>query len=346
MNTSFSRSFAVSMLICMAAAMAAQAQGNPPGLTVDPHYTVTIFVPPNGQYTAPDSIAVTSDRVYIGYGNGIAPDGSDGKSSNIVAYTKSGRVVHVYTVVGHNDGLKINPKTNKLWAMQNEDAAPNLVIIDPETGEQKVYTFGPTPHGGGYDDIVFRNGAVYFSASNPANNPNLSPAIVKAKFTGSTIDVSPVLDANAQAIDIVSGQTVTLNLQDPDSMTLDPDGNVLLDSQGDSELLLVRNPEGPSRTVIQVPLSSPLGTPQLDDTLFIPNTEGFVLVSDTPANIVYAIDKKEFAPAAAFSAALAGTAGFVGQLNMETGEVTPIVTGLQSPHGKGFVPSGSEEGND
>ena len=346
MNISlFGRFFAVSMIVCLAGGLTSRGQGTPPGLTVDPAYSVTIFAQPNGQYSAPDSIAVTGDRVYIGYGNGNAPDGSDGKSSNIVEYTTSGQVLNVYTIKGHNDGLKVNPRTGRLWAMQNEDGNPNLVIIDPESGHQQVYTFGPTPHGGGYDDIVFRGRDVYFSASNPANNPNMAPAIVKAEFSGSVINVSAVLEANAQATDIVNGQTVTLNLQDPDSMTLDPENNVLLDSQADSELLLVRHPGRGSQTVIQVPLSSPLGTPQLDDTLFIPNTEGFFLVSDTPAGVVYAVHKAEFAPGAAFSAALAGTTGFVGQLNLETGAVTPIITGLQSPHGMGFVPTGNGDGD-
>ena len=73
----------------------------------------------------------------------------------------------------------------QIWAMQNEDANPNLVIIDPATQQQSLYSFAAPPaHGGGYDDIVFRNGKVYFSASNPALNPNTAPAIVAATIVG------------------------------------------------------------------------------------------------------------------------------------------------------------------
>lgn len=343
--------FVISAVISSAWLIAGQgasiAQNAPAGLTVEHHYRVSVFaksVP--GKYTAPDSIAVLHDHVFIGYGNNNAPDGSDGKSSNIVEYTFSGEVVHVYTVKGHNDGLKVNPHTHELWAMQNEDANPNLVIINPETGSETVYTFGPTPHGGGYDDIVFRGDDVYFSASNPANNPNTDPAIVKATFSGSMIDVSPLLEANATATDVVTGQMVTLNLQDPDSMTLDPEKNILLDSQADSELLLVRHPGTPSQSVLQIPLSSPLGTPQADDTLFVPNGDGFILVSDTPADTVYAIRKAEFAPGAAYTAAVAGSAGFVGRLDLELGRLTPIVTGMQSPHGMGFVKTTGDDDDD
>lgn len=297
MNASkFARSVVTSMALAVGPAIAILAQGVPAGLKVDPHYHVTVFAQSGGQYSAPDSIAVLHNHIFIGYGNNNAPDGSDGKSSNIVEYTLSGQVVHVYTVVGHNDGLKVNPITHELWAMQNEDANPNLVIINPVTEAQTVYTFGPTPHGGGYDDIVFLHGTAYFSASNPANNPNTAPAIVKATFSGNMIDVSPLIEANAQATDVVTGQTVTLNLQDPDSMTLDPHGNILLDSQADAELLLVRHPGTASQSVLQIPLISPFGSAQADDTLFVPNSDGFILVADTPANVVYAIHKGAFTP--------------------------------------------------
>ena len=153
-------------------------------------------------------------------------------------------------MLGHNDGLKVNPYTGQIWAMQNEDANPNLVIINPVTHTQKLYTFATAPpHGGGYDDIVFRNGKVYFSASNPANNPNQEPAIVEATLAGDTINVTSALAGDASAVDAVTGITVTLNLQDPDSMTITPSNDILLDSQGDSELVLLHLPGNANQSV-------------------------------------------------------------------------------------------------
>ena len=166
-------------------------------------YTVSVFttsIP--GVDFAPDSIAVLNGNVFIGYGDGAAPDGSDGKSSTIVEYRPNGDIVTTYTVPGHNDGLRVNPKTKRLWAMQNEDGNPNLVIIDPKNQTQKLYTFGPTPHGGGYDDIAFRGDDVFLSASNPANNPNNAPAIVKVELKDKTVVVTPVLSGTAIATDI------------------------------------------------------------------------------------------------------------------------------------------------
>ncbi len=149
-------------------------------LSVSAPYTISTFATGvAGTYFQPDSIAVLGDRVFIGYGDGVAKDGTDGKSSTVVEYKLNGDVVGIISVLGHNDGLRVNPQTKRLWALQNEDGNPNLAIINPATGTQTFYTFGPTPHGGGYDDIAFRGNDVFLSASNPSNNPNFGPAIVR-----------------------------------------------------------------------------------------------------------------------------------------------------------------------
>src|SRR5580700_7169166 len=255
------------------------------GQTAVPPYQLSVFAAaPNGS-SAPDSIAVLRDHVFVGYGDGNAPDGSDGKSTQIVDYSMNGSVQYTYTVKGHSDGLKIDPSTHLLWALQNEDASANLVIINPKTHEQKLYTFGPTQHGGGYDDLVFRGCNVYISASNPANSPNLGPAIVSATLEGNTVDVKPVLAGDAGAIDISKDTTVTLNLQDPDSMTLDPQGNIVLDSQADQELIIVSNPGASNQRVLHLALTAltPTGTVgpiEVDDTAFVTSSDGFILFAD------------------------------------------------------------------
>src|ERR1700740_1927574 len=214
-------------------------------------YQLTVFATAPTGLSAPDSIAVLRDHVFVGYGDGHLPDGSDGLSSQIVDYRMDGSVAYTYTVPGHNDGLKIDPSTHLPVAIQNEDANANLVIINPETHHQKLYTFGPTLHGGGYDDLVFRGCKVYVSASNPANNPNTGPAIVSLRLVGSTVEIEPVLAGQATATDIPPDATIQLNLQDPDSMTLDPLGNIVLDSQGDQELIIVSNPGSSAQRVLR-----------------------------------------------------------------------------------------------
>src|SRR5258708_38609137 len=48
------------------------------------------------------------------------PDGSDGKNSQVVEFSMDGTVLHIDTVPGHSDGLKLDPITKRLWALQNE----------------------------------------------------------------------------------------------------------------------------------------------------------------------------------------------------------------------------------
>lgn len=302
-------------------------------------YQLSVFATAPAGLSAPDSIAVLGDLVFVGYGDGHAPDGSDGLNSQVVEYKMDGTMVQVYTVHGHNDGIKVDPVTHKVWAMQNEDANPNLVIIDPKSQHQKMFTFGPTPHGGGYDDIVFRGCDVFISASNPANNPNTGPAIVKMRLNGDSAEVSPVLAGTASATDITTDQSIQLNLQDPDSMTLDPYGNIVLDSQADQELIIVTNPGTAKQQAIRVPLSfqtsAGLESVETDDTNFATSSQGFILFADKNLNTVFVLQKKAFAPGEAYTAADGGP--FVGTVDLASGIITPVVTGLGDPGGLVFV---------
>jgi hypothetical protein len=302
-------------------------------------YQLSVFASAPQGSSAPDSIAVLRDHVFVGYGDGNAPDGSDGKSTQVVDYAMDGTIKYTYTLKGHNDGLKVDPSTHLLWALQNEDANANLVIIDPKTHQQKHYTFGPTLHGGGYDDLVFRGCKVYISASNPANNPNTGPAIVSARLDGSSVEVKSVLAGEAGAIDVPTDASIKLNLQDPDSMTLDPQGNIVLDSQADQELIFVSDPGSPAQRVLRLPLSyQTAGGPmrvEVDDTAFVTSTEGFILFADKDLNKVFALKKKAFVPGTAYTAADGGP--FVGTIDLTSGVITPLVTGVKGPGGLVFV---------
>ena len=338
----------LSVLACSAAC--AQTPPTLPIPTAAQGYSVSVFARGvAGQYTQPDSVAVDGAHVFVGYGDGNAPDGSDGKKTQVVQYNLTGQIEWIYTVTGHNDGLKVDPYQHYLWALQNEDANPNVVAINYTTHQQTPFTFAaPPPHGGGYDDIVFRAGKVYLSASNPANNPNTGPAIVQATVgNGYSISVTPLVQGNAQAINVLTGAQTTLNLQDPDSMTLDPSGDLVMTSQADAELIVVRQPGDKAQSVIQVPLSSPFGAPQLDDTLFTPNVDGYILVADKDANAIYAINKTVFAPGAAYSSAQTtsngATRNFLGKLDISFGQLTPVITNTGTLGGMAFVPTNQNQ---
>ena len=78
-------------------------------------------------------------------------------------YSYGGTVQHTYTISGLVDGLKFNPVTGMVWALQNNDANATLSIINPTTqtvsgplryGPPYTYTT-PGPLARGYDDVAF-----------------------------------------------------------------------------------------------------------------------------------------------------------------------------------------------
>ncbi len=227
-------------------------------------------------------------------------------------YKMDGTVVKTFTVVGHNDGLRYDIKTGDLWALQNEDANATLIIIDPNTGKQKTFVLGTGPHGGGYDDLDFEGNAIYVSASNPSIET--APGIARLKFKGKKVELTGILNDDATATDVTTGETVTLNLTDPDSMIVDPFGELLLDSQGDGELIIVQHPGRSCQKNLLVPLTSPLadgtvpGDTTADDTVFANAAQGTLLVADKDGEAVYAITAPYFAPGAAYTAIVSVTA--------------------------------------
>jgi len=313
-------------------------------------YSITTFAVSQNGYTVSDSITFSRNNVYIGYGNGGKPDGSGGAMSTIVKYKMDGTVVRTFEVPGHNDGLRFNHETGDLWALQNEDANATLIIIEPSTGKRQTFVLGTGSHGGGYDDLVFFGNAVYISASNPT--PNTEPGLVRFKSKDKKVKLTGILNDNASATDVTTGKPVTLNLTDPDSLIIDPFGELVLDSQGDGELVIVQHPGQKCQNNLVVPLTSPLaagnvlGNTTADDTVFANAAKGRLLVADKGGETVYAITAPYFAPGAAYSAIVStSTPGgstvvgaFVGQTDLTTGFVTPIVTGLTNPGGMAFIP--------
>src|SRR5271168_3157313 len=66
-----------------------------------PPYTVTTFATAPTGLSAPDSITFSSTNVFVGYGNGGAPDGSDGAMSNVVEYDFKGNLIQNFkNIVG------------------------------------------------------------------------------------------------------------------------------------------------------------------------------------------------------------------------------------------------------
>jgi len=153
--------------------------------------------------------------------------------------------------------------------------------------------------------------------------------------------VTPVLQGNASLIDIATGKNVVSPQSDPDSLKVDSAGDLVLDSQADGDLIFINAPGSPNQAGLRLHLSN--GTAKqitVDDTVFPTTPSGTIYVVDTKGDTVYAVKSDAFQPGGAYSAS--DSDGILGKVDLSTGLVTPIVTGMQTPHGALFVSAVSD----
>jgi sugar lactone lactonase YvrE len=310
------------------------------GVIAPPGWTISVWARGGpGVYYNPDSIEQDGPNIWVTYQNASVKDGSKNSLlSTIVQYTLDGKVVKMWSVPGHSDGMRVDPATHKVWVTSNEDGGPLLNIIDPSNPTPQSITLPALPHGGGIDDLAFVGGATYIALSNPtldANGNNVFPAVDKITVTGSTATMTTVLMGNATATDSIAKAPVTLNLTDPDSMTTDINGNLILVSQGDSAIITIQNPGSPSQKVMKTPVGN-----QEDDTVWTTSPSGDLLVTDAAKNVTYSIEWKGAAGTVITEAPNdSGVVGFVGTIDMSTGFITPVVVGMGKPTGMIFIPN-------
>ena len=294
--------------------------------------------------TQPDSVTIGDGSVWIEYGNGADSTGASG-SSTIVQYSTSGAVQHSYTISGLVDGLKFNPVTGMVWALQNNDGNATLSIIDPTTHTVSgplSYAAPPYVYGSnsarGYDDVAFLGGNVYLSYTNPVNatDPVLQILNNGNSPTG-TLTTTNILTASQTGIPS----------PDIDSLKSTPSGGLVLTSEGDGPgtgnpvgtFSLISNPGTVNQTVTNVPVTDASGNPSggMDDVLFPGVTQGTLFVTDTPTNTVYEVRLTGLDPNTPIISL--GTFGEVATVNPIVGVVeTPLLTGLTAPHGFDFIP--------
>ena len=315
-----------------------------------PGYEVSIFTQPDSKLLVanPDSVAVDGQHVFIDYQNVTAKDCSDqartpAPSSTVVEYNMDGKVLKHWSVPGHSDGMRIDPSTHLVWTTSCEDANAKFAIIDSTSGTVTPYTFPAAPHGGGYDDLFFLGGSAYVAASNPtldSSGANPNPAIDKiALGPGHTLTLTPVLMGNALATDLLSPTSApaALTLTDPDSLSVDNKGRLVLVSQGDSLLVFVNNPGTASQTVSKMAVGT-----QLEDTVW-PSGPGRLLVVDGASGVTYWIGRT-FANGDIYTQSPndSGVDNFVATINPKTGFETPIAIGFGKATGMVFVPNSPE----
>jgi hypothetical protein len=309
-----------------------------------PGYEVSVFTQSDSRLIVanPDSIAVDGDKVFIDYQNTTAKDctdqnGSNPPSSTVVEYDMNGKILGHWSVPGHSDGMRIDPSTHLVWTTSCEDGNAKFNTIDASTGTVTGYTIPTAPHGGGYDDLFFINGAAFIAASNPTldrNGANPNPAIYKIALAAGKMTMTPVLLGNATGADLLNNNTPgQMTLTDPDSLSVDNKGQLVLVSQGDSLLVFISSPGTPQQKVSKMAVGT-----QLEDTVW-PTGPGRLLVVDGGTGITYWL-KGNFASGDIYTQSPndSGVDNFVATIAPATGFVTPIAIGFLKATGLAFVP--------
>ena len=325
------------------------AEANAQPVAVSP-YTLQTFtgVPPTGA-TQPDDLAISADGkdLWIGYGNGVDTTGKGGPSNLVEYEISSGTVLQNLSIPGHLDGLKINPTDNRVWATENEDGNPTLAIVNPKNGTFKIFTFAPELLTGGMDELAFpltdaSEAFIVASSQTDITKPVIVQLTGSPKKTNTPL--TQFLPGNPPSVLNVVTNTVETSDQigDPDSMTLDPAGELVLDNRSDDSLYIVRDPRAVN-PVLRVPLTLGGAAVEVNDTIFtastfgVSSTAGAIFITDTTANAIYILTKPYFPSNEVYTAA--NVENVVGLVDLNRGLVTPVVTGFQGVHGLAFSPT-------
>jgi PEP-CTERM motif len=302
--------------------------------------------------TQPDSITVGGGSVWVEYGNTADSTGAGG-SSTIVEYSLSGAIRHSYSIAGEVDGLKVDPATGIVWALQNQDANSTISFINPTTntvsgplkyGPPYQYTT-PGPLGRGYDDIAFLNGKVYLSYTNPVNPTDPVLQILNnGNHPSGTLTTTNILTA-AQTNPLFTNSSQ--NPPDIDSLKSTPNGDLVLTSEGDGlgpdwatsdgRYTLIGHPGTPQQTVTNVRVTNQAGVNVngMDDVIFPDATSGWLFVAGTPGNVV----DKVYVTGLTIGTPIIALGSFneVATVNPTTGVVETPLLNIDSPHGMDFL---------
>ncbi len=291
---------------------------------------------PNGT-SGLDSLTVGNGSLWAEYGNGAVSTGGTG-SSTIVQYGLDGQVSHTYTIEGSVDGLKIDPATGLVWALTNQDGNPNLSLIDPQTNTVSApLTYAVSSPTSGYDDVVFQNGQVYLSYTNPAGpGAPVLQQLTNGDMPLGTLVTTPLLLDGATGTNIATGQAnQPIPLSDPDSLKSLADGRLVLTSGDDNTFTLISDVGTKAQSAQFVTLTNLPAGSSLDDVVVPTSSSGTFYVSNAGTNQVEAYKVSGLNTSDAYASV--GTE--ILQVDLQTGAQTVLVSGLSASHGLAFVPS-------
>jgi len=343
----------------------------PAGAAVPAVHPVLFAAAPAGA-SKPDDITVLNGVLYTAYQNNAGKDGTPaGSVSQVVALNSHGAVTAAWSIAGRVDGLTADPGRGVVYATINEDLNSRLAVITPGNATPKAYTYSPSPAqtgtekpratNGGTDAVsVGSDGTLYVAHSNPEpalRAPNNAAAVFKMTLAGTTATLTGLFGVNdtAPMVNPAAGgpARAPLHLTDPDSNRIiaSASGDTLIQvAQGDSRIVFASHLNSATPTLKQLTLhnagnaTGAAVTPQLDDiaqvtgpgTLYAVDQKAGTIVSiDTAAITAGSYIVSQPAPS---TGDFANTAD-LGVLDIQTGIVTHLHSGLTSPKGLLFIPA-------
>ena len=296
--------------------------------------------------SGPDSITLDNGTAWVAYTNGADSTGLFGHST-IVQYSASGAELHRYNLAGYVDGLKLDPYTGQMWALQNQDGNSTLTTIDPVTHVvDGPFHYAVRSSAQGYDDVVFRGGQVFLSYTNPpgtSGDPTLVRLLDPTNLT-TPLKTRTILTDGTLGLDTVTGRMEIAPQTDPDSLKLAPNGDLIFSSGNDGDILAIEHPGAPGQTMKFTPIRGVTpGNAGLDDVILPSATSGTFYIADTKNNRVLKVHMTGLNLNDYYASV--GSLNAFGQVDPSTGVFTPLVSSANapgfsfgSPHGVEFVP--------
>jgi len=303
--------------------------------------SVSVFATAPSGATSPDSVTVGDGSVFVSYAGGTNSRTGAG-TSTIEQYSPSGAVQATYGIGGSVDGLKVDPVSGLVFALQNQDANSTLSLINPATKTvsgplsyaSPSYISG-TNSARGYDDVAFRNGDVLLSYTNPKT---ASDPILQRLNNGNTPS------GTLTTTDLLTAGQAGAPIPDIDSLKVKPNGDITLTDGNGGRFLTVSNPGAANQSVASTPITlNGSRITSLDDVLYPSATSGTLYLADDGNNRVLALQVSGLdlnTPFVSLDNAnvLATLDGSGVATSFFTGAGSPLGA-IASPHGLDFVPA-------
>jgi hypothetical protein len=294
--------------------------------------------------SAPDSITLANGDIWVAYTNGADSTGVSGHST-IVEYDRSGKIDHKYQIAGSVDGLKLDPVTGEIWALQNQDGNSTLTLIDPETHKLAgPFSYAIKSSARGYDDVAFERGKVYLSYTNPVNpgDPTLVQ-LLNGNDPHGILHTRAILRFGDMGHNLETGNLGVIPQTDPDSLKVAPNGDLLLTGGADQTIVDIHHPGTHHQIVSFTTIVGVSPSAGLDDVIRVNARAGTFYLSDTHDNRVLVVHATHLNVHDYY----VSLGDAFGQVDPRTGQFTAIVTAANAPgfefgsaHGAEFVAAG------